>query len=360
MEITPDPEHQNAINCLRLTLPEMQKHNIPATPQNYAVWYEYFMKTTPELNQAIDEITSSAQEFSSKTNKTLYETFISERPVKVMESVQDATKLLVNRLMDKLSIMHQGTQQFSGVLDDCETILDGEVDTETFHKLVSTLVDESHKVQESNSAMELTLSDMESELGTLRKDIEKLNAIALIDQLTNIGNRRSFDDSMESLLNRYKSEDTENAEEHEEPIQTFTLLICDIDHFKSFNDNHGHATGDRVLSYVAKCLKRCIRGEDGVYRYGGEEFVLTLPETNLKGGLAVAENIRSYIANKKLTAKEGKKMLGRVTVSIGVAQIRASDTIEELIDRADQAMYRAKASGRNCVNAETPCTTTLQ
>lgn len=355
MDTTTDPEHQNAINCLRLTLPEMQKHHIPATPQNYAVWYEYFMKTTAELNEAIDELIDTDQDFSNATNKTLYEKFISDRPVKAMESVQDATKVLVNRLMDRLSLMHKETQQFSGVLVDCESVLDGEIDSDTIHKLVSNLIDESHKIQESNSAMELSLSDMENELGTLRKDIEKLNAIALIDQLTNIGNRRSFDESMQALFDRMKIDSTE-----EDGIDTFTALICDIDHFKSFNDTHGHATGDRVLNYVAKCLKRCIRGEDGVYRYGGEEFVLALPETNLKGGMAVAENIRSYIANKKLTAKEGKKILGRITVSIGVAEVRPGDTVETIIDRADQAMYRAKANGRDCVMSELKDRTTLQ
>jgi len=358
MDTSTDPEHQNAINCLRLTLPEMQKHHIPATPQNYAVWYEYFMKTTNELNQTIDDLIDTEQQFSNAINKSLYEKYISDRPVKVMESVQDATKILVNRLMDKLNLMKKETKQFSGVLGNCENILVDDIDSDTISKLVSTLIDESSKVQESNSAMELTLSDMENELGTLRKDIEKLNAIALVDQLTNIGNRRSFDESMQTLIDRHKIGCTDN--EHEDAIETFSALICDIDHFKTFNDTHGHATGDRVLSYVAKCLKRCIRGEDGAYRYGGEEFVLALPETNLKGGLAVAENIRSYIANKKLTAKEGKQVLGRITVSIGVAEVRPGDTVESLIDRADQAMYRAKANGRNCVMVESPSNATLQ
>ena len=125
--------------------------------------------------------------------------------------------------------------------------------------------------------------------------------------------------------------------------RTLSLLLVDMDHFKSINDTHGHQVGDHVLVNFVQCTKALLRSLDHVGRYGGEEFLILLPETSLKAAMAVAERIRADVSTKR--AK-----LPHYTVSIGIASSEEdpdNDTVNTLIARADQSMYRAKASGRN-------------
>jgi diguanylate cyclase len=129
-------------------------------------------------------------------------------------------------------------------------------------------------------------------------------------------------------------------------------LLVDIDDFKGFNDAHGHMIGDEVIRFIARKIVKNIRGRDFVSRYGGEEFAVVLPKTSLVGAKAVAENIRNYFDQAKLKTAVSLRSLGKVTVSIGVSSYRPGEPIEELISRADQALYTAKNSGRNRICTE--------
>jgi diguanylate cyclase len=129
------------------------------------------------------------------------------------------------------------------------------------------------------------------------------------------------------------------------------MLMIDIDHFKQFNDNFGHLVGDEVVKIVARTLKETVKGKDIVARYGGEEFCVLLPDTPLGGGMVVAENIRKNIAAKELKRKDTGANYGQISVSIGVALHRATDTIPTFLKRADTALYDAKKAGRNCVKS---------
>ncbi|MEW4454553.1 GGDEF domain-containing protein [Bremerella sp. JC817] len=147
------------------------------------------------------------------------------------------------------------------------------------------------------------------------------------DPLTGLSNRRALDDSLESLFamkDRYEL--------------TFSLCIIDVDHFKKINDEYGHLEGDRVLQAVASLIDNCVRETDVVTRYGGEEFVVLMPSTTLAGGLIFAERVRAAVQQDM-----------KVTVSGGVAQASESDEPQTLLARADAALYRAKANGRNCI-----------
>ncbi|PQO28123.1 GGDEF domain-containing protein [Blastopirellula marina] len=151
------------------------------------------------------------------------------------------------------------------------------------------------------------------------------------DPLTGLSNRRALDDSLESLFamkDRYEL--------------TFSLCILDVDHFKRINDEYGHLEGDRVLQEIANLVDTCVRETDVVTRYGGEEFVVLMPSTDLEGAHMFAERVR-VAAEEKL----------KVTVSGGVAQASASDEPQTLLARADAALYRAKANGRNCIYCHT-------
>ncbi len=130
----------------------------------------------------------------------------------------------------------------------------------------------------------------------------------------------------------------------------FTLLMIDIDHFKSFNDNFGHQLAISFAACSADAVDG-VQGKDVSARYGGEEFAIILPETDLKGGVAVAERLRKAVASKDVINRNTGEKLGSITISIGVAEFFEGEKEEELIERADAALYTAKHNGRNQVAA---------
>ena len=126
-------------------------------------------------------------------------------------------------------------------------------------------------------------------------------------------------------------------------------FFIDIDHFKKFNDTYGHPLGDQVIKLVAQCLTDCTKGHDTPARYGGEEFAIVLPEIGIEGARAVATQICETVASKQIRRKSTGQNLGNVTISIGAAELGRTETLEELIERADTALYAAKNAGRNRV-----------
>ncbi len=167
---------------------------------------------------------------------------------------------------------------------------------------------------------------------------------ARIDGLTQIANRRRFD---EYLLQEWSR--------HIRMQQPLSLLICDVDHFKLYNDGQGHQAGDECLKSVAKAINQCYRAGDLVARYGGEEFAMVLPQTNRAGAVQVAERVRAAVAAAALP-HPASPVCDRVTVSIGVASItpppHAPSDARTLIQQADRHLYLAKKLGRNQVSYE--------
>ncbi len=163
---------------------------------------------------------------------------------------------------------------------------------------------------------------------------QELEHAALRDALTGLGNRRQFLQLVERAYarNQYFEQD-------------FSLMLVDADHFKAINDQHGHHKGDEVLISLARALESGIRDSDTVFRWGGEEFVILLPLTNLQGALHVAESLREIVQQLS------QRSLPQLTVSIGVAQHQADEDSDSLFKRMDEALYRAKTSGRNKVLA---------
>ncbi len=127
------------------------------------------------------------------------------------------------------------------------------------------------------------------------------------------------------------------------------LFICDIDHFKKFNDNYGHQVGDQVLRLVGGILRSTLKGQDIPCRYGGEEFAMILPHTRLKDAAKVADAIRLAVERKRIVRKSTGEAISRVTMSFGVAEFTLGEPGSDLIERADRALYKAKGTGRNRV-----------
>jgi diguanylate cyclase (GGDEF)-like protein len=167
----------------------------------------------------------------------------------------------------------------------------------------------------------------------LKRNEATIRELMQTDSLTGVGNRRRLDESLIAEVER-------SQRYH----HSLCLLITDMDHFKDVNDHHGHALGDEVLKRFALLLREHCRQSDLVARFGGEEFVILLPDTSLENAVACAERIRQRLESQPLVGR-----VGRVTASFGVAMLAKQEDGADLMRRADQALYRSKKEGRNRV-----------
>ena len=186
------------------------------------------------------------------------------------------------------------------------------------------------------------LHSSSSQINSLRENLEEIRKESLRDPLTGIGNRKAF---VADLL-RITTETMEHGD-------VLSLLMIDVDHFKKFNDLHGHLVGDQVLKLVAHTLRENIKGRDTATRWGGEEFAILLPQTKLDDAVRVGDHLRKLVASKKIIRKPQNEDLGAITLSMGATQYVYGEDTALMVERADQALYNAKQSGRNRVVAAT-------
>lgn len=332
---------EKATNLLRETIPRMSKLGIPITPKNYHTWYEYTVGTSNALTQDIDSLLAKDEKFTNKINNELYSTHIYQPPEKALSSYQNDVQKLVTTLFEKLNGITQTTRSFSSSLEKYSDALGTEPDLDSVTKLISGLLDDTGSVIKANDSMAVMLDSMNSEVETLHTNLQTLNIEAYTDQLTGIPNRRAFDKTIDELFDDYQDSG-----------RKFTVLLVDIDHFKVFNDTHGHAVGDKVLKFVAKVMKGAVKGDDMLARYGGEEFIFLLPDIDYEIAIEIGNRVREKVANVNLVDNEQGKSLGNVTISIGVAQVTERDDDDSIVKRADDCLYMAKDKGRNQVVGE--------
>jgi diguanylate cyclase (GGDEF)-like protein/PAS domain S-box-containing protein len=203
--------------------------------------------------------------------------------------------------------------------------------------------DDVTEIYRTNEQLRSTLVDLERSREKIQAQNEELQRLATRDPLTGCLNRRAFFENAGILF-----------EDRLRTNQDLSCIMADIDHFKNFNDLYGHAVGDQVIQVVARTLSRLMRAQDLLCRYGGEEFCIVLPDADLKQAAEIAERLRSTIETGALSAIRSTRV-ERVTSSFGVASLSQGSTrLEQLIDQADNALYRSKEAGRNRVTPWQP------
>ena len=199
----------------------------------------------------------------------------------------------------------------------------------------SPVVEMTRKLVESNVQLRLDLQTARQEITTKQQELENHISEARTDILTGLKNRRSFLEELDRLFAQHQRQGT-----------ALSLLMIDVDQFKRLNDVYGHLAGDLVLRSVAQVLSHTLRDMDIACRYGGEEFSVICPGSQLREAAVAGERVCAAIAAESVTLKEG---LVQVTVSVGVAELVDPEVIPELVQHADEALYSAKNSGRNRV-----------
>jgi diguanylate cyclase (GGDEF)-like protein len=169
--------------------------------------------------------------------------------------------------------------------------------------------------------------------------MKKFKELSITDGLTKLYNSRHFYHELAVEIQRHTR--------YERPL---SLLLIDVDHFKTFNDNHGHLEGDTVLYQIAHLIKSCLRNMDTAYRYGGEEFTVILPETTCPAAVSVSERINEIVKTGLFRGDDSKNL----SVSIGVTEYFPGEPMDAFVRRADKAMYLSKQAGRNRVTLLMP------
>lgn len=326
-------DYAQAIKYLKMVLPAMAQLKIPTTPENYSVWYEYTSGKNPALVKKIDALKAEGREFTQTVNDNLFEIFIAKRPQLSINQLNASVKSVIDNLLAQIQREDQGIDGYSESLENLTHQVAQISQLSDLETLISKLVSEAHLRSKESRAFQEKIKIMSKEVEDLDKRLKRVAIDANTDALTGIYNRRAFNQKLtEDLSDKQKK---------------MSIIMIDIDHFKRLNDTYGHLTGDKVLKFVATLIGKNIRGQDYLARFGGEEFVVILPDTPLENALCVANNIRSYLSKQKLYDSSNNEQLGRLTLSMGVSYRGPSDTAEKLIGRADKCLYMAKSQGRN-------------
>ncbi|MGY3581824.1 diguanylate cyclase [Bradyrhizobium sp. USDA 4341] len=310
-------------------------------PGTFEVFYTYFAGTIPQLSSDIDGVLSlrNAPAIQAEVDAIHSRVFSGGRKT---DEVDEAGDRLAEALTSAISSIAEAAGQTGDAfteIDQARRSLDPK-NPKSIYAFTEKLVEATARIQSGNSALQARLQASRSEIETLRDDLRAAREHSVRDALTEVYNRRYFDEKVTSLVNNGKRQ------------QPVSLLLVDIDHFKSFNDRLGHQIGDQVLRMVANCLQSCVSDDHTVARYGGEEFAIVLENSPLEEAAEVAERVRRTIMGRDIKKKSTGELLGRLTVSIGVATLQPIDGLETWIGRADEALYRSKRNGRNRVMCE--------
>ena len=250
-------------------------------------------------------------------------------------------KKIIELLMEGIKQMVGDNREFTARVEESNHKIETVTNLDDIRKIRETIKSEVHEMRrvivEKQSKERCQVDSLTREVDGLRTDLEKAEIASLTDGLTGAENRLSFDRKVKDLVERSLV-----------TYAPFSLLLCDLDNFKSINDNYGHPVGDRVLKAFVQECRNVFRKEDVIARYGGEEFAIILHNAPQKVAMKRAQALCKSVAGRSyMVDQDHPERVLSFTVSVGVAFLQKKDTVKSLVERADAALYKAKHEGKN-------------
>ncbi|MEM7774122.1 MAG: GGDEF domain-containing protein [Pseudomonadota bacterium] len=260
------------------------------------------------------------------------------------KALDDISGRLNTSLEVVLGLLHDAlasSGKYSELLATVERDMSRVNDVAAIKKTVKLLIAENAAIRGEVDVLNGRLADAKDETEQLRNELEDARNEGSTDSLTGLKNRRWFDARLSAEIG--------TAQRSAQPL---CLALVDVDSFKRINDSFGHQTGDTILQWIAGRILENVKGRDCAARFGGEEFAIILPDTQLKAGAGLMEQLRIKLEKTNWTHKSSGRSIGRVTASFGVTELGPGDDAPDLVERADQNLYAAKSKGRNRVVAK--------
>jgi len=312
-----------------------QTHQVSPTPINFLVWYEYFLGK----NQALVSMLDSGIKQHGYINilgVRIYEAFLIDKQADTQELEQAFRKFLermISRLMDWTNSLEQHTATLDTYVQELTS--HGDLDAQTLAILTNNVLATTRAIVSSQSEMQQELIVATTKIQALQKELVEARNESMTDTLTKLPNRRAFDLGIERNTQTTKQKDQ------------LSLILFDIDHFKKFNDAHGHLIGDAVLRFIAGVVQKVIEPSQLLARVGGEEFAILIPHASLDQAYQLAERIRLKVASSPLKRKDTGETIDNIHISLGVSSYEPGENWELWYQRTDRALYHSKENGRN-------------
>ena len=331
-------EFQKSTANLKKAVPLMMKNRVSTTPANYALWYTYVDNAIPQLNKDMDGVLEHYGICPPALGKQLYNEYVASKSETTINDLRANLELLVSEVSSSMNDTLTDTSAFSEMIDksfeDLSQVENNSMSIDEVMSLVRQLVSESQNIRHSTQFLNSQLNAATSEISKLKNQLVEVQKDALFDSLTTLYNRRSFNKDLQMLC---------------ESDQALSLVLLDIDHFKTFNDTYGHLFGDTVIRGIARKLKVACRDGISAYRFGGEEFAMIIPNKSLRIARQIADTSRRSLEKLSIKDRRSGEQVGNITASFGVAELQPNETADSLIERADKLLYEAKSLGRNRV-----------
>ncbi len=326
---------------LRQALSLMAKQATALHPVSYSVWYEFVSGINPGLKAELDEIIARGEVLTEASTEALFRKYIAEIDE---ETAAKISARFQNTLADMSKSASQAEDQASRFGTSLEQWSEDLSKSSKGAKLdpeeITRLLGDTRSMQDAVATLKKRLEISQRETEALKQEISRAREDAMTDGLTALTNRKGFDKVLANCLASLEDADIEPS-----------LIMADIDLFKNVNDNYGHLFGDKVIRSVAQIIKQNVKGKDTAARFGGEEFVILLPNTPTKGALMLAETIRAAVEGSRIKRTDNNETISKITLSFGIATYRRGESGSDFVDRTDRALYESKKQGRNRVTA---------
>lgn len=328
---------EHSAELLRIVLARMGQHDAAFNPLTYTVWFEYAAGMNAQLTQALERLLQARPRLTDADLFDLYQAHIAEVDPQAMHRIGHELQHVMVTLASAAGSTGSNAGQFGAQLESLAAGLQALNDKLTTPMVVQA-IESTARMRDSAQALQSEVKGSQSEIQRLQNELTRVRDESLIDALTQVLNRKGFDEKLADMLARPVAEGHWHG-----------LIMFDIDHFKKVNDTHGHVMGDRVLQALGEVLKTCLlpHPSASVARYGGEEFAMLVPDTTREEGLKLAEIVRLRTQSMKIRDRRTQAVVLTVTLSGGLALLEPDEDAQSLTARADAALYRAKQDGRN-------------
>ncbi|MET0547400.1 MAG: GGDEF domain-containing protein [Caulobacterales bacterium] len=324
------------------TIDLMAQHGVPTTAPNYEVWLTHRIGSNPALSRQIEEFIVRGQKFTASVNEELFERYFSN--TRLSAQMMETGECIARELAEVLDALKGGgnmTADYAGKLQDAASSFESSLEPGKLREVVMGLAAATREMARQSNDLYSQIQSSAQQVAALQSTLQVAESEARHDSLTGLANRRAFDQVLMGWVGAAKASG-----------EQLSLIMCDIDHFKRFNDLWGHQVGDQVIRFIANVLQTQSPQGATPARYGGEEFSIILPGVSLADAHFVANAIRDTVRTKKLVRKSTQEQIGVVTLSMGVSTLRAGESAAELLARADSCLYMSKNLGRDRVTTE--------